>query len=238
MMKQGWSVLDVCTAAGAGREPRRLRGGGKQSSVESKLVDGKGQPVAGVKIVAVQVQPIKGYEQFETVTKADGAFRLEGLFPSSAYLLKPWSDKWNCETEVSVASALQGETAVLPEPMTIRFTVSSDGVITDGTTGLEWVVGPDEDTDYVKAQQWVAACAVNGGKWRMPTQAELKGLYQKGVGKYNLAPSFKITDSWVWVESENSSRASAFDYRHYYEASPPGGASEGLRAFGVRLRPR
>jgi hypothetical protein len=36
---------------------------GKQSAVEGKLVDWNGKPVAGVKITASQVQPIKGYEQ-------------------------------------------------------------------------------------------------------------------------------------------------------------------------------
>ena len=46
-------------------------GGGKQSAVEGKLVDWNGDPVAGVKITASQVQPIKGYEQFEAVTSAD-----------------------------------------------------------------------------------------------------------------------------------------------------------------------
>lgn len=64
--------------------------GGRQSAVEGKLVDWNGQPVAGVKIMASQVQPIKGYEQFEAVTKSDGTFHLRGLFPSSVYVLKPW----------------------------------------------------------------------------------------------------------------------------------------------------
>ena len=49
-------------------------GGGKQSAIEGKLVDASGAPVAGVKITASQVQPLKGYEQFEAVTKADGSF--------------------------------------------------------------------------------------------------------------------------------------------------------------------
>ena len=44
-------------------------GGGKHSAVEGKLIDWNGKPVAGVKITAAQVQPIKGYEQFEATTK-------------------------------------------------------------------------------------------------------------------------------------------------------------------------
>ncbi|MCG2774886.1 MAG: carboxypeptidase-like regulatory domain-containing protein, partial [Desulfobacterales bacterium] len=81
--------------------------GGKQSAVEGKLVDWNGKPVAGVKILASQVQPIKGYEQFEAVTKSDGTFRLSGPFPSSQYVLKPWSDKWTCKTAVQLVSAPQ-----------------------------------------------------------------------------------------------------------------------------------
>ncbi|MHB8765377.1 MAG: Lcl C-terminal domain-containing protein, partial [Deferrisomatales bacterium] len=63
-----------------------------------------------------------------------------------------------------------------------RFTVSQDGVIADGMMGLEWAVGPDRDTTYGQAQQWVANLAVAGGGWRMPTRRELATLYQKGVG--------------------------------------------------------
>ncbi|MBV5345485.1 MAG: carboxypeptidase regulatory-like domain-containing protein, partial [Rhodoferax sp.] len=144
--------------------------GKKTSAVEGKLVDWNNKPVAGVKITAVQVQPIKGYEQFEAVTGADGSFTLKGLFPSSAYVLKPWSDKWTTRAEAKVDSAPQGETAVLPQPLKIemafakkggskvldlatgavRFEVSADGMITDGQTKLEWVVGPDKDTNYAQ----------------------------------------------------------------------------------------
>lgn len=190
--------------------------GGKQSAVEGKLMDWNGKPVAGVKITASQLKPIKGYEQFETVTKSDGTFLIKGLFPSSQYVLKPWSDKWTCKTVVQMDSAPQGETAVLPSPMVIaqafsksggslvldlatgatRFAVSSEGVITDSKTGLEWILGPDRDTNYSQAEQWVASFKMAGGGWRMPTRQELATLYQKGVGQRNMDPAFKIT-GWV-----------------------------------------
>ncbi len=41
-----------------------LFGCGKKSGLEGKVVDGKGSPMAGLKIIANQVTPIKGYEQF------------------------------------------------------------------------------------------------------------------------------------------------------------------------------
>jgi hypothetical protein len=232
--------------------------GGKSSAVEGKLVDGSGKPVAGVKITAAQVQPIKGYEQFEAVTGSDGSFRIRGLFPSSQYVLKPWSDKWTCETSATLDSAPQGETAILPQPMVIaqafsksggslvtdlatgktRMTVSSDGVIADTQSGLEWLVGPDRDTNYAQAEQWVAGCNVAGGGWRMPTRQELATLYQKGIGARNMDPAFKTTSTWVWAEPRDSSSAWRFNfyngredwgYRTYWHS---------YRVFAVRSRSR
>lgn len=223
--------------------------GGKQSAVEGKLVDWNGAPVAGVKITASQVQPIKGYEQFETVTKADGTFRLSGLFPSSQYVVKPWSDKWTTETAVKLETAPQGETSVLPAPMKIaqafskssgslvidlstgatRFTVSADGVINDLRTGLEWVVGPDRDTNYTQAEQWVAASNVATGGWRMPTRQEVGTLYLKGVGVAICTPRSSTAVGWSGLNGAIRRRASS--------TSPPrkrvAGSGEALRiAFG------
>ena len=235
-------------------------GGGKQSAVEGKLADWNGKAVAGVKITASQVQPLKGYEQFESVTKSDGTFRLSGLYPASKYVLKPWSDKWTCDTAVQLDSAPQGETAVLPSPMVIaqafsnsggglvtdlatgatRFTLSSEGVIADSKTSLEWLVGPDRDTDYAQAEQWVSACKAAGGGWRMPTRVELKTLYQQGVGDRNMDTLFKTTGWWVWAEPKDSSSAWAFGFNFYGgNESSNGRDCPGLpRVFGVRSRAR
>lgn len=212
--------------------------GGKQSAVEGKLLDGYGKPVAGVKITAAQVQPIKGYEQFEAVTSSDGSFRIRGLFPSSQYVLKPWSDKWTCDTAVRLDSAPQGETAVLPTPMVIRFTVSSEGVIGDSQTGLEWVVGPDRNTNYAQAEQWVSACKAAGGGWRMPTRAELKTLYQRGLGEGNMDPAFKTTGIRIWAEPKDSSSAWHFDFKGGFEDSYFRYDGPHFRVFGVRSRSR
>ena len=50
--------------------------------------------MSGVKIVAKQIQPIKGYEQVETTTGSDGIFRIKGPYPASEYTINPESDKW------------------------------------------------------------------------------------------------------------------------------------------------
>jgi len=231
--------------------------GGKTSSVEGKLVDWNNKPVTGVKITATQVQPVKGYEQGEAVTSSEGLFTLQGLYPSSAYVLKPWSDKWSTKAETRVESAPQGETLVLPQPMQIetaynikgdskvsdlatgatRFEVSSEGVITDGQTGLEWVVGPDQDTNFSQAEQWVAACKVAGIGWRMPTREELRGLYQRGVGERNMDPVFQTTGWWVLAEPRDSSSAWLIHFNDGYEYWRSRDYSGYGRVFGVRSRP-
>lgn len=81
-----------------------------------------------------------------------------------------------------------------------RFRVFADGAILDTktTTGLEWYVGPDEDTTWDKARDWAA-----GRGWRMPTVEELRGIYEEtkeisnGSG-IHLDPVFNTTGWWVW----------------------------------------
>ncbi|KGO33677.1 hypothetical protein JT06_12890 [Desulfobulbus sp. Tol-SR] len=230
--------------------------GGDQSAVEGKLVDWDGKPVAGVKITASQVQPLKGYAQIETVTKADGTFRLNGLYPSSKYVLKPQSDKWTSKTAAEVDSAPLGETALLTEPIKIteaflidggipvvdlstgatRFTVSAEGVIADATTGLEWVIGPDQDTNYSQAEQWVAGSSVAGGGWRLPTREELKGLYQPDTGERNMPPAFKTSGWLLWAESRDASSAWSFNFNSGVEYWYYRDSAEANRVFGVRTR--
>jgi len=117
-----------------------------------------------------------------------------------------------------------------------RFVVSSDGVITDSKTGFEWLVGPDRDTNYAQAIQWVAACNVAGGGWRMPELQELRGLYQKGIGGRNMDPAFKTTGWSVWAGPRDSSSAWFFYFRNgdetwYYRHTSPHN-----RGFAVRSR--
>lgn len=69
--------------------------GKKGANIEGKVVDGNGKPLAGVKIVAKQQDPLKGYEKFETKTKVDGTFVLKGLYPQSAYDLLPEGGQCN-----------------------------------------------------------------------------------------------------------------------------------------------
>lgn len=221
----------------------------KHSAVEGKLVDWNNKPVASVKITASQIQPIKGYEQVETITKSDGTFKLDGLFPSSAYVLKPWSSKWTCETASKFDSAPQGETGTLiikiDRALSMnsgsmvkdlatgekRFSVSTDEVITDSQTGLQWIIGSDYDiNNTLIAEQWAATCSRAGGGWRIPTREELVTLYQKGLGQRNMDPVFKQT-GWQVFYKQTDMRL--FNFRSGNERWSNGDTFS-PRVFGVR----
>ena len=150
-----------------------------------------------------------------------------------------------------VVSCSQGYSATVDN----RFSDSAEGVITDNNTGLEWVVGPDRPTSYNEAVAWVQGCEISGGKWRMPTRAELHGLYVKGLGKFNLDPifeerlfahlseleSFGVRQGTpllsVWGEPNDSSTAWAFNSFFGAEHLANRLCSDGTGARVIAVRP-
>ena len=112
------------------------------------------------------------------------------------------------------ASGIEGPTKKQPEPMQVRFTKSKDGVITDSATGLEWYVGPDQDTSWVEAKSWMESLTPTKGAWRMPTVPELKTLYQPGAGSNNMDPIFQLTGYWAWTgQIKDDSMAWGFSFK-------------------------
>ena len=83
------------------------------ATVEGKVVDDKGQPLVNLKIVVKQVQPMKGYEQFETTSGVDGNFRFEKLFPASKYALTVQSDDFYSE-KTTLQTGKEEQTVNLP----------------------------------------------------------------------------------------------------------------------------
>jgi len=236
------------------------------SNIEGKVSDDNNKPVVGLKVIALQihpglriidgqVQPIKGFEQFETISRSDGSFMLKGLYPSSTYVISLWSPIWVTEIKLQELAAPQGETLILSQPFNIkqafardsgslvidlatgrtRYRVSPEGVITDNNTGLEWVVGPDKDATYKHAENWIKGCKIADGGWRLPTRAELRDLYAKGLGRTNIDPVFKTTESGssVWAEPKDGLTAWYFNFYIGFENSFYRDGS-GLRIFGVR----
>ena len=60
------------------------------------------------------------------------------------------------------------------------FVAYANGVVADTRTGLEWLAGPDVDTSYHRAVEWVRGLTVAGGGWRMPTAKDLRTLWKSG----------------------------------------------------------
>jgi hypothetical protein len=116
-----------------------------------------------------------------------------------------------------------------------RFTARDNGVVLDTKLGLEWFVGPDEDTTWDEAKSWVESLSVDGGGWRMPTRDELSRLYIKGVGSQNMSPLLKTTGGFVWTsETVSSSYAWGFCFEIGDTYWPLRTYSETARSFAVR----
>jgi len=115
-------------------------------------------------------------------------------------------------------------------------TNSTDGMITDSVTNLQWLPGPDQDTDYKQAKQWVASQTVAGGGWRMPTREELKTLYDPSC-EFHISPPFNATGMrWLWAEPRDSSSAWTFDFNNGGDNYRTHDSSYSKRVFAVRPR--
>ena len=105
------------------------------------------------------------------------------------------------------------------------FIAYSNGIVKDTKTGLEWVAGPDVDTSYYKAAEWVRTLDIAGGGWRMPIGQELNTLYRKPGVLSSITPLLKTTGTHVWPKQENEDLSLyLFRYMDPY----------GTRGFAVR----
>lgn len=115
-------------------------------------------------------------------------------------------------------------------------TSTSSGTIGEiiSFNGLQWLVGPDQGTNWDEAKAWVDGL---GGNWRMPTRAELQGLWDAGISYDNWGP-FENTGRLVWSgELRDSSSAWYFGFGHGGERwDGRSGAYSTTRAFAVRPR--
>lgn len=134
----------------------------------------------------------------------------------------------------SLVSKLQDQVEEKQEKQFIGY---SNGVVYDKNTGLEWFAGPDKDTNWYDAKNWVdSLTAFAGGGWRMPTRGEVRTLYKKGAGTYNMTPLLETTGWKVWSgETERSSSAWYFDFREGSAVCFTRGYYYG-RGFAVRSR--
>ncbi|MGD2149065.1 MAG: DUF1566 domain-containing protein [Desulfobacterales bacterium] len=118
-----------------------------------------------------------------------------------------------------------------------QFIAYANGMVYDKNTGLEWIVGPDRDTDWYDAKKWVENLKIADGGWRMPARKELRTLYQRRVGARNMTILLKTSGLWVWSgETRGSSLAWGFGFSVGYEYWENRDVSRGARAFAFRSR--
>jgi hypothetical protein len=188
------------------------------SMVEGKIVDVRDQPLGNVKIIATQVRPIKGYEQFETTTAADGVFTFNQLFPDAEYRLHVQGGGEVILQEVKAQTAHEGQRVLLPS-LRLQFISSTEGIITDTLTGLMWAPAPDREVTWDQANAYAQNLKLGGyTDWRLPTRSELRSLYDaseeddpSSVSTFN--PILRLTACCPWSsEVEGSDRAWSFHF--------------------------
>ncbi len=106
------------------------------------------------------------------------------------------------------------------------FVAYANGVVMDTRTGLEWVAGPDMDTSYYRAVEWVRNLTIAGGRWRMPTSEELRTLYRTTGKLSSITPLLITRGVHVWPHQDNEDLSLyLFRYMDPY----------GTRGFAVRF---
>ena len=112
-----------------------------------------------------------------------------------------------------------------------KFMVSKEGIITNNLTGLEWYVGPDQDTNWHQARAWVQGLKVGGGGWHLPNRNELKSLYIKDKIPSEVDRFFKTTGEYIWSGESSAWRCGFGGGSEYYRRD----YSRGRRTFAVRF---
>ena len=193
------------------------------TTVAGKVADGQGKPMAGVKLVAKQVEPINGYEQFATTTGSDGTFRFKKLFPTSQYMIFPWSNKWTANVKIKIQSGFEGETSMLRSPLAVRFTSAND-VVTDTKTGLMWAAHDNgKDIDRPNASAYCKNYKGGGfSDWRLPSQDELVELYKAEI-QDTQNQIISRSACCPWASETRGSEAATFNFsngtRNWYYQS-------------------
>ncbi|HOW56721.1 MAG TPA: OmpA family protein [Smithellaceae bacterium] len=180
--------------------------GGKKAGLEGALVDGQGQPLSAIKVIAKQVVPVKGYEQFETTTDANGVFSFNSLMPVSEYIISPVPDKWKTKITLKITTGTENQMKVINDRIVIRFNVLNNGSVIDTRTGLQWLIYGVTDITAENVATTVKNLKEGGyNDWRIPTKAEIASLQEKKAGMGMLADADAgIEACCVWVLEPNS----------------------------------
>ena len=175
--------------------------------------------MADLTVVAKQVSPPG--RQTMTISDTKGAFRFKRLPPAQQYVIFPVSDTWKTSAKVAVKSGPSAQEYELPSPLTVRATLSSDGVITDSRSGLQWVPAPGSSMTWFDATRYAETLAIGGGGWRLPTRLELGDIYDESY-EGHADPLLLIDRNWVWTsEISATEEAWFFNFENKYEGTHP-----------------
>ena len=171
----------------------------KVSSISGTVLNGSGQPVQNVKVIALQEKPVRGYAKFETTTGADGRFFFPGCYPESNYKLLLHAEGTDLR-EITVKSGMAGTETVLPSPVAFRFLSATGGLITDTKTGLQWAIDSGKTMTWEGAKRYIKGLRLGGfNDWRMPKRDELRTL-----GKIDA--DFPLAECCVWSSEPKDGR--------------------------------
>jgi outer membrane protein OmpA-like peptidoglycan-associated protein len=178
----------------------------KKAGIEGKLLNGLGKPISGVTVTFKQVQQSKGYEQFETKTLTNGAFRIDGVMPATEYIITPVSDNWKTKVTTKITTLSDGQALVLSNPIVIRFNALKDGTIVDTKTDLQWLILGIPDLNSSNVLNAVKNIKEGGfTDWRLPTKAELLELQETPAAPVTQPETGLVQKTCcAWVTEPNS----------------------------------
>jgi uncharacterized caspase-like protein len=122
-----------------------------------------------------------------------------------------------------------------------------NGIVYDSKTGLEWVASSQGNLNDGFAKRWVSRLTIGGGGWRMPSEDELKSLYQKGAGTRNMT---RLIEAKAWHFFSRDSKTwhwKGFDFQSFrpfvkrYDDDPTASTSnsyKGVAFSALAVRPR
>ncbi len=127
----------------------------KNAGMTGRVTDSNGQALSGVTVTAKQLQPVKGYEQFEAVSGADGSFTFAKLYPSSQYVLTPQPASGMTGESVTVSTGPDGQYTSLSAPLVVRSAVAMPAVAAPAatTTGVTPQSTPADHADVIGVKE-------------------------------------------------------------------------------------
>ena len=92
------------------------------------------------------------------------------------------------------------------------YTAFYNGVVRDARTGLEWYTEPNMLVIWKNARTWAKELGIDGGGWRLPTEAELRDLRQPANRPNYITSLIPLyaNRSYVWMDGRGKKIESGY----------------------------